>query len=47
MRHLQSLIPAAFTLLFGAAAQATPTVSVCGFLDTQISSQRNSFIFNA
>jgi len=33
MRHLQSLIPAAFTLLFGAAAQATPTVSVYNWTD--------------
>ncbi len=35
MRHLQALIPAAFTLLFGAAAQAQPTVSVHIFLNTQ------------
>lgn len=36
MRHLQSVIPAAFALMFGAAAQAQPSVSVRGFLDTQI-----------
>ena len=36
MRHLQTLIPAAFTLLFGAAAaQAQPSVSVYDFLNTQ------------
>ncbi|MEG0247551.1 MAG: polyamine ABC transporter substrate-binding protein, partial [Pseudomonas sp.] len=33
MRHLQSLVPAAFTLLFGAAAQAAPTVSVYNWTD--------------
>ena len=35
MRHLQALIPATFALLFGAAAQATPSVSVDDFLNTQ------------
>ena len=33
MRHLQSLVPAAFTLLFGAAAHAAPTVSVYNWTD--------------
>ncbi|KHL71548.1 ABC transporter substrate-binding protein, partial [Pseudomonas putida] len=33
MRHLQALIPAAFTLLFGAAAQAQPAVSVYNWTD--------------
>lgn len=28
MRHLQALIPAAFTLLFATTTQAAPTVSV-------------------
>ncbi|HDS1733089.1 polyamine ABC transporter substrate-binding protein [Pseudomonas sp. BP8] len=33
MRHLQALIPAAFTLLFGATAQAQPSVSVYNWTD--------------
>ncbi|BDM23108.1 polyamine ABC transporter substrate-binding protein [Pseudomonas sp. LRP2-20] len=33
MRHLQALIPATFALLFGAAAQATPSVSVYNWTD--------------
>ena len=33
MRHLHSLLPAAFALLFGAAAQAQPTVSVYNWTD--------------
>lgn len=33
MRHLQALIPAAFTLLFGTAAQAQPSVSVYNWTD--------------
>lgn len=36
MRHLQALIPAAFTLLFATTTtQAAPTVSVYDFLNTQ------------
>jgi putrescine transport system substrate-binding protein len=33
MRHLHSLLPAAFALMFGAAAQAQPTVSVYNWTD--------------
>ena len=33
MRHLQSVIPAAFALMFGAAAQAQPSVSVYNWTD--------------
>ncbi|MGE8458762.1 MAG: polyamine ABC transporter substrate-binding protein, partial [Pseudomonas alloputida] len=33
MRHLQALIPAAFTLLFATTTQAAPTVSVYNWTD--------------
>ena len=33
MRHLQALIPAAFTLLFATTSHATPTVSVYNWTD--------------